>query len=225
MASAAKPQSKVDEVYSLVKERILDKTYGPGYRIVVSDLVRENGYSPIPWREALRRLEAEGWVNIIPNAGARVATFDINEHHQQIQLIARLDALATVLAAPHITAADIKKLRGFDDEMHTILQTMDLDNPTPENSKDFNRLNRGFHEAIYKRCDDPHLVELLDNELDRLNLINLNRRFIYFRPGRQKSSIDEHEHLIELFEKKAPKEEIEEYEKQHKLHALPPDKR
>jgi DNA-binding GntR family transcriptional regulator len=102
---------------------------------------------------------------------------------------------------------------------------MDLDNPTPENSKDFNRLNRGFHEAIYKRCDDPHLVELLDNELDRLNLINLNRRFIYFRPGRQKSSIDEHEHLIELFEKKAPKEEIEEYEKQHKLHALPPDKR
>src|SRR5690348_173461 len=68
--------SRVELAYATIRERIIAGTYGPGYRLVLDELAREIGSSPVPVREAIRRLEAEGWVEYQRHVGARVASFD-----------------------------------------------------------------------------------------------------------------------------------------------------
>lgn len=68
--------SKHERAYLVIRQRILDGTYGPGHRLVIDALADELGVSPVPVREAIRRLEAERQVVYRHNAGARVAPVD-----------------------------------------------------------------------------------------------------------------------------------------------------
>jgi hypothetical protein len=84
MASSAKLSgsstvSRVDYAHRTIRERIIGGTYGPGYRLVLEELARGLGVSTVPVREAVRRLEAEGYVDFQRNIGARVASFDERE--------------------------------------------------------------------------------------------------------------------------------------------------
>lgn len=54
-------RTKADQCYKILKARIVDGTYGPGYRLVIDQLSREHDISANPSRESVRRLEAEGW--------------------------------------------------------------------------------------------------------------------------------------------------------------------
>jgi len=68
--------SKQERAYALIRRRILEGTYQPGYRLIISTLADELGVSAVPVREAIRRLEAEGRVVYRHNAGSRVAPLD-----------------------------------------------------------------------------------------------------------------------------------------------------
>ena len=73
MTSVGNQASKHERAYLLIRSRILDGSYTPGSRLVIDALAGELGISPVPVREAIRRLEAEGKVVYRHNAGARVA--------------------------------------------------------------------------------------------------------------------------------------------------------
>lgn len=196
--------------YDLIKERILDGTYGPGHRLVIDQLGRETKISTIPLRESLRRLEAEGWVEIIPNVGARVATFDAGEWGRAMLLLARLEGLATVLAAPELTEEDLADARRMNREMAGALTDFD--------PMRFSRLNKQFHTAICHRAPDAHLKALLDAEWARLDLIR--RSAFAHAPGRAVQSVVEHDALLDLLEGRAPADAIEAAARQHKLNTL-----
>ncbi|HWE60713.1 MAG TPA: hydantoinase/oxoprolinase N-terminal domain-containing protein [Chloroflexota bacterium] len=76
MTSTNNQHSKHERAYLLIRSRIGDGTYEPGERLVIDALAGELGISPVPVREAIRRLEAEGRVVYRHNAGARVAPGD-----------------------------------------------------------------------------------------------------------------------------------------------------
>src|SRR5579862_3942577 len=80
MTDKHKHQSKHERAYALIRQRILDGVYGPGRRLVIDALAEELGISPVPVREAIRRLEAEGRVVYRHNVGARVAPTDERRH-------------------------------------------------------------------------------------------------------------------------------------------------
>ena len=105
-SKAAPPRanvSKAEASYALLRERILDGTYGPGYRLVLDQLARETGVSTIPLREALRRLQSDGFVQVVRNVGARVAEFDSSRVEHTLHVLARLEGYATAVAAPDTT--------------------------------------------------------------------------------------------------------------------------
>ncbi|ROS74648.1 GntR family transcriptional regulator [Curtobacterium sp. PhB130] len=203
-------ESKADLAYALIKRRIIDRTYVPGYRIVVDQLVRESGLSNIPLREAIRRLEAEGWIEVVRNVGARVALFDVEDHRNTLELIARLEGFATALAQPNLTAADIAAARALDREMGEALDVIDLDR--------FGQLNRRFHALFHERSGDAHIASLLTSELQRFDVIR--RSVSHTVPGRHRASIAEHERLLDLLEAGASSEAIETCARQHKLNGL-----
>jgi DNA-binding GntR family transcriptional regulator len=202
--------TRTDESYALLKARILDGTYGPGHRLVIDQLGRETNISTIPWRESMRRLEAEGWVEIIPNVGARVATFDAGEWARTMRLLARLEGLATALAAPKLTDKDLAEARRMNRDMAEALADFD--------PMRFSQLNKQFHTAICHHSDDQHLNALLDTEWARLDLIR--RSAFTHAPGRAVKSVAEHDELLDLLEAGADPHAIENAAQRHKLNTL-----
>ncbi len=196
--------------YELLKGRVLDGTYGPGHRLVIDQLVRETKVSTIPLRESLRRLEAEGWVEIIPNVGARVATFDAGEWARTMRLLARLEGLATALAAPDLSDQDLAQARRINRDMAEALADFD--------PMRFSKLNKEFHIVICNGADDPHLVALLDTEWSRLDLIR--RSAFTHAPGRAVESVAEHDALLNLLDSRADPDLVETAARQHKLNTL-----
>src|SRR5690606_31608157 len=118
-------QSKADQCYDILKARVMDGTYGPGYRLVIDQLVREYGISSNPWRESLRRLEAEDWVEIVPHVGALVKTFDTDAWMRTIRLLARLEGLATALSAQRLTTEELARARALNQEMRDAIAAFD----------------------------------------------------------------------------------------------------
>lgn len=202
--------TKQERVYQAIRERILEGTYVPGYRVVIDTLAGEFGVSALPVREAIRRLEAEGLVVFRPNAGATVTPTEPGQFEDELTALAALEGFATALAAPHIREADIKRLTEITDGMVEAMEVLD--------PLSFGRLNQEFHSCIYDRCPNAALVDLMRDVARRLDAI---RRTVFVQiPYRGAASIAEHRKLIELFSSRAPAEEIEREARAHKLHTI-----
>lgn len=206
--AAERAPSRVELAYSTIRERITSGAYGPGYRLVLDELARELGTSPVPVREAIRRLEAEGYVDFQRHVGARVASLDEREFAQAVQVVAVLEGYATALAAPNMRRTDLTRARKVNERMRAALDDFD--------PLHFSALNREFHFAIYDRCPNTHIRTLLDTQWSRLDTV---RRSVFaFVPGRARSSVAEHAEILDLIAAGAPAERIERLARAHKLH-------
>lgn len=206
-------ENKANRAYKELRNDILSGRFVPGYRIVISDLSRNSDISASPWREAIMRLQAEGWLEVTPNVGARVVEPGLNAHRQTIELLARLEGLATILAIPNLTDADLQALHSIDSKM--------MENLNVRLDAEFTRLNREFHEIFYARCNFDRLKEAIRGEIERLDFIKKNVQFDWDeRMERKPRSVEEHEHLLTLIESQASSVEIEDYARLHKLNAL-----
>ncbi|GGD70640.1 GntR family transcriptional regulator [Microbacterium murale] len=202
--------SKAEQAYTILKTKIMDGVFAPGHRLVIDQLGREYNISSVPWRESLRRLEAEGWVDIVPNVGALVKTFDTGSWKRSIRLLARLEGLATALSAVNLTADDLAKARGLNRDMADALANFDTIR--------FGRLNRQFHIVLCSRCDDERLSELVETEWTRMDIIR--RSAFWYAPGRAMASLSEHDELLDLIESGADAETIETAARRHEIATL-----
>lgn len=204
---ATTKESKAEISYELLRSRILDGTYGPGYRLVMDQLARETGVSTIPLREAVRRLQSEGLVEVVRNIGARVAAFDETEVEHSLNVLARLEGYATAISAPLMTSEQIEASRRINARMAEALEAFD--------PASFTALNREFHFSIYRHCPDGHLGILLESEWTRLD--HMWRSASIYVPGRARRSVAEHEHMLDLVARGADPAEIERVARAHKI--------
>jgi DNA-binding GntR family transcriptional regulator len=206
-ALAAQPQGKQERVYSILRSRIVQGAYGPGHRLVIDALARELEVSPMPVREAIRRLEAEGWVLYTRNQGAQVAAIDAISWSEAMTTLAVIEGYATALAAPHLSSPDLKRMRVANRAMQLALEDFDLVGASAH--------NQAFHSVIHERCPNAYLRRELTAIQERLNTLR-NTIFSYI-PGRGTVSVREHAELLELLELGAPAATIESFARQHKL--------
>ncbi|WP_167132559.1 GntR family transcriptional regulator [Paramicrobacterium chengjingii] len=199
--------SKAQQAYLTLKERIMDGTFGPGHRLVIDQLGRQYNISSVPWRESLRRLEAEGWVEIVPNVGALVKTFDTDAWRHTMQLLARLEGYATALSAKRLTSDDIAQARELNVKMGDALADFDTGS--------FGTLNRRFHELLCSKCEDERLIDMVETEWARAELIR--RSAFWYAPGRALASLAEHDSLIDLIEGGADADMIETAARRHEV--------
>ncbi|PFG41113.1 DNA-binding GntR family transcriptional regulator [Georgenia soli] len=92
-----------EEIKARIIERIVDGTYGPGDRIVESQLAKEFGTSQAPVREALRDLEGQHLIESRPHKGARVRELSPERLFQVYPVRAALEELAAQEAASRMT--------------------------------------------------------------------------------------------------------------------------
>jgi DNA-binding GntR family transcriptional regulator len=112
--------SSVDLVYSRTRHAILSGDFPPGSALRLQDLASKNGVSMIPVREALRLLEAEGFVESIPNRGARVAPLSQEDMEDvyRVRLVLEVEALRR--AIPNLTPEILADARALNDEVRTL---------------------------------------------------------------------------------------------------------
>ncbi len=146
-------QTKVNVALETLRESILEGALKPGERLLASDLAEGLEMSATPVREALRILEAEGLVTSIPHRGAVVRDLAAIEADTFYALRAPMESLATRLAVPRLTNADIKKLERVHDRMKAGLQHDDDERLTKSNAT--------WHMLIYEACGSPYLMDLI----------------------------------------------------------------
>src|ERR1700749_4088022 len=103
--------NKQERTYTIIKDRIHVGSIAPLQRLNIDAIARELGVSPIPVREALRRLEAEGWVRFTPNVGAVVSPVDATTWEQAMVALAILEGAASGEATQHLRKSDLTRLR------------------------------------------------------------------------------------------------------------------
>lgn len=149
-----KCNSKVDVVTNALRSEIERGVYLPGDKIVISRIARINECSEIPVREALRRLESEKLVELIPNKGAVVSRINKGYLEQLFAVKTVLECYAARLSVDTLSAAQLKKLRKLASEMETAFEDGNLHKCSA--------LNYKFHMTIYRSTKNDVLADYID---------------------------------------------------------------
>ncbi len=140
----------------ILRDRILRGELPPGARLGEVELAERLGVSRTPVREALSRLAAEGLVELVPNRGARVSSWTVEQLEEVFELRAALEPRLTALAVPHATEADINGLERLARAMEEVGAPgprRDLDALVP--------LNRAFHGRLVGLAGRPTMAATL----------------------------------------------------------------
>jgi DNA-binding GntR family transcriptional regulator len=115
-----------EQVLSELRRRIVDGDYAQGERLTENRLAEDFGVSRNPVREALRVVESEGFVEILPRRGAVVATLDETAIRDLFAVRKQLETLAAGLAAERATEDDVARLRALLAEANKATEAGDL---------------------------------------------------------------------------------------------------
>ena len=200
-------QSKAEQAYAWIREKIRTREYEPGYRLVLSTIADALQVSVVPVREAIRQLEAEGLVTYERNVGARVSTYNQAVYFETMETIAVLEGRATALSAPQLTAEDLNQARRINQQMRDLLNNFD--------PLEFTHLNKEFHQTLFSKCPNSRLVQLLFDEWENLEYFRVST-FRYV-PHRAEQSVEEHDRLVALIEAQAEDFYIESQARNHRL--------
>ena len=185
---------KSQTIYRALRERILSNEILSGTRLVLRQLANEYDTSDIPVREALRMLERDGLVEMVPYRGARVTTLTAREIEETYFIRGHLESIATGLAAERITDAELHVLDGLMMRMRAAVEAGD--------GPGFSDLNREFHATIVGACGNEMLRELTMDIWQRHSGFQRVFRMV---PERLAASQSEHEGIMDALRARDPK--------------------
>lgn len=142
-------------VYDQLIERLLEGRYAAGERLSTEELRTEFGVSKQPVMEALRRLSGDGLVEILPQVGSRVSTYDMREVEDFFVMFGGFEGTIAGIAAERRTA---EQLRELDMVSHRI-GLLRAESDPGVRAHGYRVWNRRFHEAVHAMADSKILTE------------------------------------------------------------------
>lgn len=180
-----------DVVFNTLRQAILRGELKPGERLMEIQLANKLGVSRTPIREAIRKLELEGLVLMIPRRGAEVAEITEKSLRDVLEVRGALEELAVDLACDRISNEDIQNLKEAAKQFEAALQGGDVTEYAEADVK--------FHDIIYLATDNQRLIQLLYNLREQM----YRYRVEYLKRKEMHSILlEEHEHIIECIEKR-----------------------
>jgi DNA-binding GntR family transcriptional regulator len=176
-------RTKEEQVADYLRERIISGVYPRGSRLKQAEIAEALRLSITPVREALKLLEAEGYVSGDSYRGARVVPFDASASGEILQLRLVLEAQLVRAAVEKCTAKDITELRALADEFEKAFASGDRATARG--------INYRFHRRLYDIAKMPqtlHFVQILwaRYPFDLINAVE----------GRGKDAVKEHDEIL-----------------------------
>jgi DNA-binding GntR family transcriptional regulator len=159
-----------EHVQQRIREAILKQDLKPGDRVDQNQMAEKLEVSLAPVREALRALEAEGLVNIIPRRGAFVTQISITDLNNLYFARALLEGETIYHAVLYLTKTDFDVLQMLVDRMQQVAEANDVNTYIP--------LNREFHLRIYTALENQHLLQMIQQLWERSELYRYQYMFI-----------------------------------------------
>jgi DNA-binding GntR family transcriptional regulator len=189
------PKSISDQIYELLKGRILLGKIPPGERMIESTIAEELKTSRTPVREAFQRLVQEGLVERVVQGGVRVTVTTPQMIKEVYGIRAVLEAYAVELACDNMDAETLLELKEMARQARKLLSSPEANRP--EGWSALWRINTSFHETIYRATGSEHLLRVISQLKDMV----MRYRFLSLRKTRIRAW-DEHELMIKYFESK-----------------------
>ncbi|MEZ3434144.1 MAG: GntR family transcriptional regulator [Lachnospiraceae bacterium] len=179
-------------VFERLREDILSGVYKEKDELREVSIGEELGVSRTPVREALRQLELEGLVKIIPNKGAYVTGITQADVRDIYKIRSLLEGLCTRWATEHITQEQILEL-----EEIMLLSKFHL--KKGKCAEQVSVLDGRFHKVLYEASDSRVLEHVLS---DFHKYVKMARRISVGSEGRAEKSVEEHRQILEAIKRK-----------------------
>lgn len=192
-AEAPAHRSRADEVYEQLKRDIAEFNLVPGDRFTENELSERLGVSRTPVRQALFRLQQEGYVEVLFRSGWRVLPFDFDQFEQLYDLRMVLETTAV-----HRLCEDDKRVdRALLDELAAFWLV-----PTAERSTDMvevSQRDETFHCSLVAAAGNAEMTRVHRDVTDRIRII---RRLDFTKPARIDATYDEHAKILKSIQRK-----------------------
>ena len=185
-------QSLTSAVAEKIREQIIRGEIPEGAQLRQDAIALQFQVSRIPVREALRQLEAEGLVNIVPNRGAVVPVLSPNDIEELFAIRALLEPEVLKLSIPHLTDDDFE-------QADAVLKKYATELKRQEHMSSWGRLNWQFHSILYSRANRPYFMSVIrnvNNNGERYTSLQL-----YLTHGIKRAN-QEHHDILELCRKR-----------------------
>jgi DNA-binding GntR family transcriptional regulator len=180
-----------DEVYLSIKEGILTGEIPPGERISIGRLLKEIGFSPTPIREALLKLEQEGFVSRLSKGGFIASRFTKKDIDEVFGIRSELERYAVDLAIDLIQKEDIQWLE---------MNIMKSEGAVRQNRlTEVSRLNTEFHDYLNGVSNNRRLIAIINGLRDQIFQYRSAILRVY---GMADVSIDDHKKMIKAIKTK-----------------------
>lgn len=173
-------------VFEAVREAIISGQLKPGERLMEIQLAEELGVSRTPVREAIRKLELEGFVLMLPRKGAYVANISMKDIVDVFEIRGALEGLAAQLAAERATEEDVERLERLLVEIGECIERNDVEGLVQADTR--------FHEVLFTSSRNGRLqqmLSLLREQIQRFRTRTLSD------PHRMRVALDEHRSVAE----------------------------
>jgi DNA-binding GntR family transcriptional regulator len=180
-------------IFNTLREAIIVGELKPGERLMEVQLSEKMGVSRTPVREAIRKLELEGLVNMVARRGAQVADLSVKDIMDVLEVRASMDGLATALSSTRITQDEMKELKHIQSQFASYVEK---DNLQGSIKKDVE-----FHDVIYRSSRNEKLIQISSNLREQIQRF----RVIYLKDySSPKDIIKEHADIYEAILGKDP---------------------
>jgi DNA-binding GntR family transcriptional regulator len=186
--SAIPRQSLFSAVADKLRDQIIRGEIAEGTQILQDAIATQYQVSKIPVREALRQLEAEGLITIIPNRGAVVPALSPDDIEELFSIRSLLEPEVLKRSIPHLTEEDFS-------QAEAILKTFVNELRHDDHVSNWGRLNWEFHSTLYSKANQPRFMATIRN------INNSGERYtrlqLYLTHGMKRAN-EEHHRILEL---------------------------
>lgn len=202
-------KSLKDKAYDELKELIISGKLEANERIDEDFLSKSLNVSRTPVREAINRLEQEGWINIVPRKGMFVNNISLKEINDIFQVRSNLEPIILEMAFHKIDRENLislkEKFKNFSNKISLTL----------EEKKELDTLDNELHLLILKNCNNNFIIKMMENVYEH----NMRIRNISSQPPiRRFDATKEHIDIIDAILDDNLHDAIEELKK-HNLKA------
>ena len=174
-----------DVVFNTLRQAILKGELAPGERLMEIQLAEKLGVSRTPIREAIRKLELEGLVLMIPRKGAEVAKISAKSLRDVLEVRRSLEELAIELACERMSEEALEEL--------TLAQQKFKRAITCGNAMEMAETDEHFHELIFQGTENERLTQILNNLREQMYRYRLE----YIKDAdKRQVLIVEHENIL-----------------------------
>ena len=186
-------------VFYTLRRQILKGELKPGERLMEIALANRLGVSRTPVREAIRKLENEGLVIMLPRRGAHVAEITRQELNDVLEIRSSLEELAIVRACENMTDSDMEALKEVEADFARLVADESSDLAT------LGEADEHFHDLIYEGTGNRRLIQIINQLREQMYRFRVE----YLKDiAIRRTLVEEHDAIVRVLERRDRDESV-----------------